>query len=372
MITKKITYTICALLVIILSIGAVKITNDIKMAIPYGVMLYNEKGIVSVDDYNMRESDDTKDITAYTMTCGYIKANSNSTQVDILLTDTKYPDIVPIKMIKGSWFDVSLLKRENNSVVVGTDFAAECFFTTDIIGNEVEIDRRIYTICGVYESNDGLIHDLSGGGRYIVYLPNTSLENTKLDFMIINQTQGERMSATDINKKIYDSYMIEHLNYNISSTGDRLDLIQSYPYIFIKVLIILVLILLATASAQFIIKAVYNRDDDRKRMLISLFCSLILFSGLIYVFYCLPRIPDVFLPNENVFDIKYYITRYVTEVQNLNNSPKNYFDTRLVKTFEALTIMYASISFIISILLTGFTSKKTRILQENPRISEFD
>lgn len=328
---------ICAAVLVLLLLCATGITKNVLKTSPDGV-LASSPGM-TFKEYASKQYDVEEEMTAFSVVEISVTANGRQLFLSGVLTDEKYAGVMNSAMASGNWFSMSLLERENNAVVIDSALATELFFSVDSVGREIEIDGRSFRICGVRESENGLIRDISTGGPF-VYLPYTFAENEIVQHLFVANDAERGYLPEDVSLLLSDKMQLSIPADAIDSATDKIELVRVYPFTFLRIVIAAALILLAILIADALSRVFYQRRMRGKKTYLFLGVAFLVFVALVFLLCSMPRIPESFLPENSIFNLKHYLTWFVDGMKAANASGGSDINRYLLNATAALTEVY--------------------------------
>lgn len=108
----------------------------------------------------------------YSYYSGSLKASRQSyNNVLICMVDGAYNNFDKIKMVNGRFIWQRDIDDERKYIVIRKDMASELFSTTDCIGREVELNKQMFTVIGVYEKRNWFTATVSSVSNDTVFIP---------------------------------------------------------------------------------------------------------------------------------------------------------------------------------------------------------
>jgi putative ABC transport system permease protein len=338
---KKIfTFKYAILLAFILT-GLLNIYIDkiIDKEVPNAIVLKSDMKAnkLTFNEIDMdKDSDPQLKITGYTEV---IEAVKNKFNVDygnskIVLSDENLPLIYPMKLIKGSYFQINSASNNKDVAVISDVFSNKLFKSIDVIGNSLNILGKSFEIVGVYKENTSMLYQASSDGYERVYIPYSSYNKDKayIDVLTVKD-------STTTDKELI-------MNELSSVTGNKIYYYNSYDYSLNKFIIFQIIdftiFVLGLISIIYILKLVkYNVFEmiklskknlqkyylfefiaKEKKVLSKLLLYLIIYISAIGVIINSIKfkiiISDQYIPDNNIFDIEFYKQTLIQHMQAIN------------------------------------------------------
>lgn len=354
------------LLTVMLFILQNAMINSAKMILPTSHVFRSQSGLqISHNEIQdvMREKDNIV-LSAVSIKLGFVTGEftSSTEAVNLILTDETYPKLIPLDIIRGTYFELSNVPQADNFIVISEDMSIKYFKNDKSIGQTLNIDGMPYIICGVYKQNNSIATDISSNGIDNIYLPYTSVN--EYEKLPVNFLYAKSDNKTVSQSLEYDIISItgNNLGYdNQSSYSDSLKLISqsiSITFFICSLIIILTLIyFFIKYSKRLYLTLKHNMSEGvyqnkiivRKAVIcVALVMAIILiFIAFKFDFY----IPPNMLPDDNIFDLKFYYELIVSAIQKRNNYPPYDFHWNYsfaVMTQTAITAILSFVAFVIA------------------------
>ena len=363
---RKFIIIICLIFSAVLMLSASIITAGTVNTLPDGIVVSSANGVISYREY-CAKTDSAPGVTAFSAAKSTASANGLTIRISEIITDEKFAALTGKDIISGSWFDVSSLDRENNYIVIDSDLSVRLFFSEggDVPGKEITVGSRVYRICGVCRSDEGFIRDISSDGDPVIFLPLSSGENTRINHLFIAGDGDNIYHQNDAAQVLNKALGIKISGMHVSNIGDKARLIAVYPFVFLRIIIFIALVLTILLFAEKLSDMFFGKTDPGIKPYAISAGLLSVFGILLYILCTLPGVPESFLPNENIFEVSSYISRYISETQILKGDGNNLFDNIIVPAFSALTVLYSAVTVIIAgLFLTCYGSISKRMTKK--------
>ncbi|MFL0253205.1 ABC transporter permease [Clostridium neuense] len=260
----------------------------------------------------------------------------------IVLTDENYFDLYPFRMIRGGKLDFLTVKYGSKVAIVSDVLANSLFKSVDVIGSTLNVGNSKYRIVGVYKENKSLLYSAAEDGYERIYVPYTAYsdqdkkDKSFIDIMATRETKNydEKAINDKLSKALNDKMpLYKSVNYTVS----KQIVLQNIKILYFIVGCIVIaffikLILKFICEIKLLFKEKLRVSYLKEVILNNKKEILILFSK---VFICIVGIATVFnlikfnlviqnkyLPSENIFDVSFYRTTIISNIQ-LNNANEN-------------------------------------------------
>ena len=230
--------------------------------------------------------------------------------------------------LDGEMFSEDDVNNAKNKVVISDTLALQLYFTTDIVGYEIEMFGETFTVCAVYSKSANLIDKLSKDGKERVFIPYTCANST---------------SQVPIYTMVYDNTslsapLVEQMNlsqYHFTNFAEKTKVIDTFNHIAYFVLFVALCVtalLIWFKLCKRLLKDI--KEDLSVNYLLKSFLSIpvkyLLFivialgipAILLFIFlksdfsiYIVAK----YIPYDNLFDIKHYINCVVDNAHYMNN-----------------------------------------------------
>ena len=296
----------------------------------------------------------------------FLKSGAQTFPISAVLTDSNYALFSNWTLTKGTFITEDAYSRGRNVAVISEALANKLFMSLNAIGNHIQIFDREYTIIGLYKPSDSLITLLSSDGTEQVYVPITSHQDmNKLPlqtiFMKSPALAKETFKETALSEALQKKLKLNMNSYKIVLYDKKpvlLAQIQGILYLCIGLGLSIKIIKLLLyfwrkhiASMKSSLENVYLGEYIKRCFFRCLRSFIITFAGIgaIYLnFRCFrPQIyiPSRYLPQENIFDLKFYIDVFKTEIQR-HNAMYDYLPTALESSYSILLFINIILLFL--------------------------
>lgn len=284
-----------------------------------------------------------------------------------VLTNENYFEIYQ-SLQSGEGITQENIENKDKVAVIGSDLALELFFNTDVVGEEIIIDSERYEIAGVYKSPDSLIDKLSADGKqrmYVPYTTNSSYAQQELDIIAYDNSAAsaplfEQMDLTQ---------------YHFTDFSEKSKVIKDFEHILFLTLFIVLFVILIKLWYRLCKKFIHDiREDLQENYFLKSLRSIpIKYILLVVISVGIPAlllltftasdfsifIPSKYIPNDNIFDVSYYIETIV-ENAHTSNSLLLEGNTNLMNLYDSTfsISIWLVILFVLSLVVTtgGFIS----------------
>ena len=283
------------------------------------------------------------------------------------LTNENYFDIYG-NLQSGEGITQENIENKDKVAVIGSDLALELFFNTDVVGESIIIDSERYKICGVYEVSDNLIDKLSADGKqrmYIPYTANGSYAQQELDIIPYDNSAASA--------PLFEQ--MELTQYHFTDFSEKSKVIKDFEHILFLTLFIVLCVILIKLWYNLCKKFIHDIREDLQenyflKSLRSIPIKYILFvvisvgiPALLLLTFTASDfsifIPSKYIPNDNIFDVSYYIETIV-ENAHTSNSLLLEGNTNLMNLYDSTfsISIWSVILFVLSLVVTtgGFIS----------------
>lgn len=278
------------------------------------------------------------------------ETNVKEETVTPVLTNEFYFEIYGQKL-NGNSITEENIKNKDNVAVISSSLALKLFFNTDAVGKTITLNDEVYTICGVIQESENIINSLSSDGKQRVYVPYSGYKEYKnCDVNII---------AYD--NKSFSAPLIEQMNltqYHPTNFSEKAKVIENFEHILLLILFIALcavsLKIWYRLCRKFVADIKENLTENyfwkSLRAIPHKYILLIITAlGIPVVLLTIFLLSDFsifiiskYIPNDNIFDVSYYISVIVDNSNNINS---------LALTGNTFLINLYSISFLLLVWL---------------------
>lgn len=230
--------------------------------------------------------------------------------------------------LDGEMFSEDDVINAKNKAVISDTLALQLYFTTDVIGYEIELFDETFTVCAVYSESTNLIDKLSKDGKERVFIPYTCA----------NSTSQVPMHTLVYGNASFSAPLIEQMNlsqYHFTNLNEKAKVIETFNHIAYFVLFV-ALCVTALLIWFKLCKRLFKdiKEDLSVNYLLKSFLSIpvkyLLFivvalgipAILLFIFFKSDfsiYIVAKYIPYDNLFDIEHYINCIVDNAHYMNN-----------------------------------------------------
>lgn len=259
-------------------------------------------------------------------------------------------------------FNIDVKGFDEDSVVISRQLALRLFFSTDVIGKKIRLYDKYFSVAGLYDNKDNFVNAGAVDNTERVYLSYKALEN------------GGDVAVTEFSCKSesHAAVVMEQMNlrsYYFTSLSDKLKVIDDFRQLILLVIYCAVLIVGLTLWLKICKAQLKSIRKNLRRNYIpgSIKAAhknyLILFAAgtgipcaLILLFILCgfePFIIPAYIPYDNIFDIGYYIGRFLESLQQSNSAALagSTFLLRLY-SFSFTSLMFLTVLFAVLLTVT--------------------
>lgn len=266
--------------------------------------------------------------------------------IKVVLTDADYASVYKNDILAGDFPDEKAVKMGEACVVISDQLAVELFKSIDIIGNEIWALGRKYTVSGVYKSSGSILYSMCGDGFDRIFIPYSSIDNyTEMPVDVIALLGKPDQSMINISRilderfggKISSYRMIDH-----STTGVVFHQYFDLLLFAIGAMAILLTLIFFVKYSIREIKYIKGKTDSYyvsmllkievksviRYLLVFLLCSIC----VILLMKCMQFkfiIADKYIPDDNIFDIRFYMKAFMD-----NRMTSNLYSSNIYSIFE--------------------------------------
>lgn len=376
---KHISLTICIVLFLLLTALFFYISVSVANEIPQ-VMEYDRSrlspGMTFATYEKLTSKSYKEDLSVYAELNPVITDELG--EVKPVLVNENYFKIYGIH-VGGSGITEQHIQNHTHAIVISDKAAMSMSLDGNVIGQQITLYDKPFTIIGIYKKPDGFLREISSDIYDRVYIPYTCYDNyAEISIDALAATKGTYsekalpllgLTETDTNFYIENDLSIKH-----GIIANTPNLFISFLSITIAILSLKSLIMLSKSSYRKL-KADYSSytisqviHHNVTFILIRFLCIVFLIgvpTTLLILFPPKIIIPPNYIPIDNFFDLKHYIEVFKSNTQ-LSNSGfsvgNNYFN-HLVSTSMIIvsTCLLVMITLFISIAAHLRTIIRSRI-----------
>lgn len=285
-----------------------------------------------------------------------LKSGVQTFPVTVVLTDSNYAVFSHWTLTKGTFITEEAYQGGQNVVVISETLANQLFMSLNVIGNRVQILDKEYTIVGLYKPQDSLVTFLNSDGVEQVYVPITSHQDmNKLPLQTVF-IKSPALAKVAFKETAVTEILIKKLRLNMNAYKIVLfdkkpvllaqfqDILYFCVVLGLSIKIIKLLLYFWRKSISFIksnLENMYWGGFIKRYFIRCLGFLVITLAGMVAVYFAFryfqPQIyiPSQYLPYDNIFDWKFYIEVFKTEIER-NNAMYDYLPTAMESSYSTL------------------------------------
>lgn len=243
-------------------------------------------------------------------------------RVHIIATTSNYGSFAKLEFIEGGFFTETAIVEGRNHMVLSDELAETTFGSKRAVGNTYQIGEAIYQVVGVYKKHRAIGDYISDTGEYI-YIPfySSKAATHQIDEVIVDT---ENLEESFTKADLY-SLGLNEKNSLISETKNNSKILMSLACVPL-ILLILMLILKSIYSVG---KSIEQVEEKWYKKLVKMMLSIgMIILGLLIIRQMI-YIPADALPQENIFELKFYSTYWKEACVKNNRLFKESYTTTL-------------------------------------------
>ena len=236
--------------------------------------------------------------------------------------------------VGGSGITELHIQNRVPAIVISDKVAMKLSLDGNVIGQQITLYDKIFTIVGIYKKPDGFLREISSDIYDRVYIPYTCCEgyvDISIDALAATKgTYSEKtlpllgLTETDTNFYIENDLSVEH------------DIIANFPNLLIFVFTLILAVIIIRILRHIIKQAYHKLHEDFQKNNLSIvlrhnwlyLLSLILIAvlliavptTLLVLFPPKLIIPPSYMPFDNIFDLKHYNEVFTSQIQQTNSN----------------------------------------------------
>ena len=265
--------------------------------------------------------------------------------------------------VGGSGITELHIQNRVPAIVISDKVAMKLSLDGNVIGQQITLYDKDFTIVGIYKKPDGFLREISSDIYDRVYIPYTCYDNyadISIDSLAATKgTYSEKalpllgLTETDTNFYIENDLAIKH------------DIIADFPNLLIFVFTLILSITIIRILSRMIKQTYHKLHEDFQNnnlsivlrnnwlYILSRFLIFVLLiaipTTLVVLFPPKLIIPPNYIPFDNIFDLKHYFEVFTSQIQQFNaNLPcgNNYY----LHLFS-FSFIFLCVYFVIDVLL---------------------
>ena len=269
--------------------------------------------------------------------------------------------------VGGSGINEQYILNRTPAIVINDKAAMSMSLDDNVIGKQITFYDKDFTIVGIYKKPDGFLREISSDIYDRVYIPYTCYDNyaeISIDALAaIKGTYSEKalpllgLTETDTNFYIQNDLAIKH------------DITANFPNLLIFVFALILAIIIIKTLIRFIKQTYHKLHEDYQSFnlsvvlrhnwlyILSRFLIVVLLIAipitLLVLFPPKLTLPMSFIPDDNIFDISYYLEafKYTSQLFNsillVNNTYLNHLFLSSISTLIPCGIIIFALFIII-------------------------
>lgn len=288
------------------------------------------------------------------------------------------------KMIEGSFPDEQAINRGDYLAVISNVLAVRLYKSTNAIGNEIDIQGERFTVSGVYKGRDSILASICGDGFDRVFVPYKCVFNEGRDIIsILTLAKDTGITVAGFEEDLKAKLDVDLSAYDAVDIPTLLIVLSQYNRLFVFISGILVAIYILVFMIKHVKKVArrlkIGMDADysigilkaeKKHLIADLsvffICGLVIFIIIYFIRFRL-YISNDYIPDDNIFDIKFYFERLMNGIRTDNSFPdrsysliENAYRNLLYLNLSCLSA--ASILLIVTFSFFNLLKKSKKIL----------
>ena len=313
-------------------------------------------------------------------------AVKGAANVKVVLVNENFFDCYGMQPSAGSLFDAAVIESCDPLVIISERTAMDLFFTTNVLGNEIQIDGEPFIIAGLYDSEKGFWEEAAKDTSERVYIPYTSFYDGEQELVdVITYEENQYTADYHNNLRAYFGSSFngyDKIDYALGKTmATQFYLIFHWGVVFVLCCYLLAFTYRNVRKIWMDAKTVHKETyflsflkETLKRNYLAIIAAAVELASVI-ILLSITRLevtlPTAMIPTENVFDIKYYLDSFLQYAQS-NNAAYYTADGFYKKLLENTIIACAALLPICALLLSGLVRRAAALGRKNKwRLTEY-
>ena len=330
---KHISLTVCIVLFLLLTVLFFYISVSVANEIPL-VMEYDRSRLSSSITFSTYEKLTSKSYKEDLSVYAELNPGDNGEigEVKPVLVNENYFKVYGIH-VGGSGITEQHIQNRVPAIVISDKVAMKLSLDGNVIGQQINLYGKDFTIVGIYKKPDGFLSEISSDIYDRVYIPYTCYDNyadISIDALAaIKGTYSEKalpllgLTETDTNFYIENDLATKH------------DIIANFPNLLIFIFTLILSVTIIRILNRIIRQAYKKLHEDYQnnnlsvvlrynwlyilsRILITVLLIAIPIT-LLVLFQPKLTLPMSFIPDDNIFDISYYLEAFKYTSQLFNS-----------------------------------------------------
>lgn len=280
--------------------------------------------------------------------------------VSICYTTSTYGDLASVKMKTGNYFWVDQIPEYNKKAVISDVLAISLFGTDQIVENEIELNGDAYQVYGIYEKPNGFLADCCAEEEKI-YVPypnynsHEEAEPMKPDTVYVRNTDGRMKDA--LADAITETSGMPFYYDEVTDYAEEKYILKQNLFVPIFFVLTAFLICAVRKTADIVGKKRKNYKVSVK--VVAVVGTVCLGSLLIAGLKRGIRIPDILLPEDDIFDVRHYkeaVSQIFVLHRNIGKECFYWNYKSVMIIFTSIGSIFVSFSIVSTEILKGLMS----------------
>lgn len=314
------------------------IAKQTEETLPYAISLRSEQGL----NLSFEDRADLPLATGLHIEKAMVGSalSSETAEINLNITDENFDDILPIDIIRGSFFFIEETPLQNKFIVISDLLAVKFFRSEDVVGNSLLLNGEEHTICGVYRADNSFMSELASNGLDSVYLPYKSVSGYEtLPVHMLYLKSQTRFIDSELDKitAVTGKPPLPQFVSNYKNCRELIAQTDKITLFFIGLFFICILLWGMVRAIKKAYRA--HKADEKKSSLIALGVGVgcVIAAVMIWMLVSFtPFIPVTLLPSDNIFDLGHYFKLILEGIQSKNGFP--IYDFLWNYSFVAMTV----------------------------------
>lgn len=274
--------------------------------------------------------------------------------------------------VGGSGITEQHIQNHVPAIVISDKVAMKLSLDGNVIGQQINLYGKDFTIVGIYKKPDGFLREISSDIYDRVYIPYTCYDNyADISIDSLAATKGSYSEKTLPLLGLTETDTNFYIENDLAT---KQDIIANFPNLLIFVFTLILAIIIIKTLIRFIKQTYHKLHEDYQSFNLSVVLrhnwlyilsrflmavSLIAVPTVLVILFP-PKliIPPSYIPFDNIFDLKHYIEVFTSQIQQTNsNLPvgNNY-----LQHLFSISMILLSSSFVVITMLWATTIKRMK------------
>lgn len=256
----------------------------------------------------------------------------------LCLVNESYFSFINLTFVAGDLSGLFAGQHDSAPVMIGADLARRLFFTLDCIGSKISVNDQLFTVAGVYEEPQSVLHRISSDGKDVLYAPYcTAAREAEANHIFVRPKDGETVREEAVSRlnASLGGKLERYAPRDLTNMRGSLTQLMRFAVLMLGVVAMVSLARVFLVSFRKFLAwrreatrayAVTGRSAARK-LLLPIACAMAFIAVALLVRFPF-IIPAYFFPEGNrLFDLNHYLDVFINGFINRNVAAYSYVES---------------------------------------------